>query len=337
METLIYEQLDGRSVRCGICSHFCTIKDGKKGICGVRRNDNGKLVSLIYPKVVAAAIDPIEKKPLYHVRPGSFSYSIASPGCNLKCTFCQNASIAQIPVESSMILSRTTTVQPEAIVSSAMENGCESISYTYTEPTVFFELAFETAKIAKEKGLLNIFVTNGFMSPDALEMISPYLDAANVDLKAFDNAFYKTYCKASIEPVKANLKAMKEMGIMVEVTTLLIPELNDSEKALEQTAGFIAGELGPQTPWHISRFHPCHEMTDRHPTPVATLERAWEAGHSAGLHYVYIGNVPGHPAENTTCHSCGTDLIERRGYRIKSRMKHGGICPDCKTPVFGIF
>lgn len=337
METLIYERLDDQAVRCGICSHLCTIKEGKTGICRVRRNDGGKLISLIYPKVIAAAVDPIEKKPLYHVKPGSNSYSIASPGCNFRCTFCQNADIAQTDSTDSYIMRRARDFQPIDIVSEALANGCESISYTYTEPTVFFELAFETAKLAKKAGLINIFVTNGFMSPKALEMIAPYLDAANVDLKAFNDDFYKTFCKARIEPVKSNLKSMGKLGVFAEVTTLLIPGLNDGGDDLKSMAEWISGELGPQTPWHISRFHPCHEMMDRSSTPVASLEKAWEYGQSAGLHYVYIGNVPSHPGENTSCHSCGTGLVERMGYSIRNRMKQNGRCPDCGTPVSGIF
>ncbi len=320
-----------------MCNHLCVIKEGKKGICAVRENKGGKLLSLVYPKVIATGIDPIEKKPLYHLKPGSFSYSIAAPGCNFKCSFCQNANIAQVASGNESMIYRAEDILPATIVRKTVENGCESISYTYTEPTVFFELAFETARLAKKEGLFNIFVTNGYMSPEALEMISPYLDAANVDLKAFDDGFYKKFCKARIEPVKSNLKTMKKIGILLEITTLLIPGLNDHPDHLKAMAEYIAGELGPETPWHISRFHPCHNMTDRSSTSVASLEKAYEAGKSAGLNYVYIGNLPGQSAENTYCHSCGELLIKRYGYHVEKHMENNGQCPKCNTPAYGIY
>ncbi|MBU1193692.1 MAG: AmmeMemoRadiSam system radical SAM enzyme [Proteobacteria bacterium] len=336
METLIYEKLENRTVRCGICHHFCIIKEGRKGICAVRENNGGALVSLVYDKLVAAGIDPIEKKPLFHLKPGSYSYSIAAPGCNFACRFCQNANIAQMSGEKNSRIPGAR-VQPETIVANAQESGCKSISYTYTEPTVFFELALETARLARKNGLLNVFVTNGFMSSDVLDMISPYLDAANVDLKAFDDQFYQTYCHARLEPVKANLKLMKQMGILLEITTLLIPGLNDTPEELAASARFIAGELGPETPWHISRFHPTHKMTDRPVTPLASLETAYAIGKDAGLRYVYIGNVPGQSFENTFCHSCNKMLIQRHGYTIKNYLKDTDICPGCGTPVYGRF
>lgn len=336
METLIYEKLENRTVQCGICHHFCIIKDGRKGICAVRENNGGKLVSLVYDKLVAAGIDPIEKKPLFHLKPGSYSYSIAAPGCNFTCSFCQNASIAQIAAEKNSSIPGER-VRPETIVANALESGCKSISYTYTEPTVFFELAHETARLARENGLLNVFVTNGFMSSGVLDMISPYLDAANVDLKAFDDQFYQKYCHARLEPVKANLKQMKQMGILLEITTLLIPGLNDTPEDLAAMAQFIAGELGPEIPWHISRFHPTYKMTDRPVTPLASLEAAYQTGKDAGLRYVYIGNVPGQSFENTFCHSCNELLIKRHGYTIENYLKDTDKCPGCGTPVFGRF
>ncbi len=334
METLIYESQENNTVRCGICNHFCVIKDGKKGICAVRENVAGKLLSLTYPKLIAASVDPIEKKPLFHLKPGSFSYSIATPGCNFKCSFCQNANIAQMPAGTDGVI-QGQKVDPKTIVKKALESGCQSISYTYTEPTVFFELALETAKIAKKEGLLNVFVTNGYMSPKALEMLAPYMDAANVDLKAFDDHFYQTFCKARIEPVKMNLKTMKEMGILLEITTLLIPGLNDNPTNIEAMAQFISKELGPEIPWHISRFHPAYKMTDRPSTALASLEMAYKAGKVAGLRYVYIGNIPGQLAENTYCHSCAQLLIQRHGYTVKNYLKDKNKCPNCGTIASG--
>nr|NJM03061.1 AmmeMemoRadiSam system radical SAM enzyme [Desulfobacula sp.] len=335
METLIYEKLSDKAVRCGICRHACVIQEGKRGRCHVRENQDGRLLSLVYPRLIAKSIDPIEKKPIFHLKPGSFSYSIATVGCNFKCVFCQNSEIAQMPADSGMIQGADTA--PEKIVEEALKAGCESISYTYTEPTVFFELALHTARLAKEKGLYNIFVTNGYMSPQALEMISPWLDAANVDLKAFTEEFYRTYCKARLEPVKENIRHMLDLGIFVELTTLLIPGLNDDPKELTAMAEYIARDLGPETPWHISRFHPCYRLTDRPSTPVSSLMTAFEAGQNAGLYYVYTGNAPGLASENTFCRSCKALLVKRQGYRVENRLLPGGACPECKTPVHGIY
>ncbi|NOX35620.1 MAG: AmmeMemoRadiSam system radical SAM enzyme [Deltaproteobacteria bacterium] len=334
METLFYERLDRKAVECHICHHFCVIKDGKKGICGVRENKGGRLMSLVYPKVVAMSVDPIEKKPLFHFKPGSFSYSIATVGCNFKCTFCQNSDIAQMQGYYDGMI-RSNDMSPEKIVREAVKTGCESIAYTYTEPTIFFELALETARLAKQQGLSNVFVTNGYMSTKTLETISPYLDAANVDLKAFNDRFYRNYCKARLGPVKESIKKMKSLGIMVEITTLLIPGLNDDENDINAMAEYIANDLGKETPWHISRFHPCYKMTDRPPTPVSSLEKAYEAGRNKGLWHVYIGNVPGNLSENTRCHACNELLVKRYAYRIKSFLAEGGKCPGCGTPVYG--
>ncbi len=336
METLIYEKLDKKRVRCGICRHFCVIPKGERGLCMVRENRNGRLLCLSYPKLAAASVDPIEKKPVFHFRPGSLSYSIASVGCNFVCSFCQNSDIAQMPRDfSGMIQGRDVT--PEAIVSNALKSGCDSIAYTYTEPTVFFELAFETAKLAKEKGLFNIFVTNGYMSDSALEMIRPYLDIANVDLKAFDNSFYKKYCRAQLEPVKASIKKMKDSGMLVEITTLLVPGLNDRERDLKAMAEYIVSELGPETPWHISRFHPCYKMQDRPATDIASLKKAFETGRMAGLHHVYTGNAPGLASENTFCYRCGALVVRRTGYHIENYLVSSGKCPSCNTEIYGIY
>ena len=334
METILYEKLSNKSVKCGICSHFCKIENGKKGICKVRENQDGILKSLVYPKIIARSIDPIEKKPLYHVKPGSSSYSIATVGCNFKCAFCQNADIAQMPYSTGVI--HGADIYPEDIVSEALRGRCESIAYTYTEPTIYFELALETAKIANHNNLLNIFVTNGFMSSNVIGKISPYLDAANVDLKAFNDKFYQKYCNARLEPVKENLKHMKSLGIIVEVTTLLIPGLNDSKDELEKLALFIKEDLGQETPWHISRFHPCHQMTDIRPTSIKALETAYNIGKEAGLYHVYAGNAPQLGLENTHCHSCGSLIVKRVAYNTDSYINEGK-CPNCKLKVYGIY
>ena len=335
MKAYLYEVMKGNRVQCNLCNHRCLIKDGKRGICGVRENRSGVLETLTYDRVIARHVDPIEKKPLFHLYPGSLSYSIATPGCNFKCRFCQNADIAQMPSDhAGMVMG--DAVLPEDIVGEALRRNCRTIAYTYTEPTVFFELAYDTARLANQKGLLNVFVTNGYMTREALEMIHPYLDAANVDLKAFHDDFYKNYCSAKLEHVKETLVLMKSMHIFVEVTTLIIPGLNDSPKELTDLATFMVTSLGADVPWHISRFHPTYRLTDRSATPVKTLLMAREIGIKAGLRYVYTGNVPGEAGENTSCYSCGKILIDRWGFTVNRYAIEDGRCPDCGAIIDGV-
>jgi pyruvate formate lyase activating enzyme len=336
MEALLYDRLDDNEVRCRLCGHRCVIADGRRGICGVRENRGGVLHSLVYGRLVARHIDPIEKKPLFHFLPGSLSYSIATVGCNLRCRFCQNADIAQMPADrGGAIIGETAT--PAEIVDAAGREGCRSISYTYTEPTVFFEFALETARLARGRGLRNVFVTNGYMTPEAIELLAPVLDAANVDLKGFTRKYYKGICGADLAHVQETLRRMRGAGIFVEVTTLIVPGLNDDPAELAALAGFLAGELGPDTPWHISRFHPTYRLTDRPPTPVATLHRAHAIGRAAGLRYVYVGNVPGDEGESSRCPDCGAMLVERRGFRVgKMRLKDGR-CEGCGAAIEGVW
>jgi pyruvate formate lyase activating enzyme len=336
MEAYLWEPLKEHKVKCNLCNHRCHIKNGRRGICGVRENRGGNLETLVYGKVVARHIDPIEKKPLFHFLPGSLSYSIATVGCNFKCRFCQNADIAQMPSDHNGRIVGDA-FSPEDAVAAALKGNCKTIAYTYTEPTIYFEYAYDTAKLAAEKGIRNIFVTNGYMTQEALEMIHPFLDAANVDLKAFTEDFYKATCKAKLVHVKETLKQMKALGIFVEVTTLIVPGLNDDKRELENLSSFLASELGPGTPWHISRFHPTYNLLDRPPTPVETLIRAREIGMKAGLKYVYTGNVPGETSEKTFCDQCDHLLIDRWGYYVKSnRIKHGK-CPQCHAAVDGVW
>ena len=335
MEAYLYEPLKEKKVKCNLCSHRCIIKDGKRGICGVRENQGGILKTLVYGKLIASHIDPIEKKPLFHFMPGSLSYSIATVGCNFKCLFCQNADISQMPSDHNGMITGDLYA-PEDVVNAAAKGNCKSIAYTYTEPTVFFEFAFDTAKLAHANGIKNVFVTNGYMTSEAVHMISPYLDAANVDLKAFNKSFYKEVVKARLEPVKKTLKLMKSLGIFVEVTTLLIPGLNDDKKELEKLALFLVKSLGPETPWHVSAFYPTYRLTDRPPTPVESLVMAREIGIKAGLRYVYIGNVPSEDGENTFCYSCGKLLINRLGFSIIKNALENGRCPYCGAQIDGI-
>ena len=332
-EAMLYEKLAGNRVRCHLCAHHCVIADGKRGVCQVRENRGGILYSLVYGQTISQNVDPVEKKPLYHFLPGSLAYSIATPGCNFRCEWCQNWEISQLPREGELIEGRKTS--PEEIISNALVTGSRSIAYTYTEPTIFFEYAYQISMLAHLDGLANIFVTNGYMSAEMLEVFHPYLDAANVDLKAFRKETYHHYVGAGFQPVLDNLKLIKKLGIWLEVTTLVIPELNDSPAELRDAARFIAQELGTDTPWHISRFFPGYKMTDRPPTPIKTLQRAREIGLEEGLHYVYLGNLP--EESNTICHNCGQLLIRRKGNRTIKSVIRDGCCPNCGTPIAGVW
>ena len=334
-EAMLYEKLDGGKVHCYLCSHNCNILPGEFGICGVRKNIGGKLHTVIYGNAIAMHVDPIEKKPLYHFFPGSTSYSIATIGCNFKCAFCQNWEISQLSkMAQGSRLEAERVELPEEIVKKAIKHGCKSISYTYTEPTIFFEYAYDIAKLAKEQGLYNNFVTNGYMTKKALETIRPYLDSANVDLKGFSQEFYSRFCKARLEPVLENIKIMKELGIWIEITTLIIPDQNDSEKELKSIAEFIAS-VGIEIPWHISRFHPDYKYLDSGPTPVETLKTARTIGKKAGLRYVYLGNIQ--EGSDTYCYNCKDLLIKRIGFDIVQNKIIDSKCPQCRTEIAGMF
>lgn len=332
-EALLYEKLSDNKVRCHLCAHHCVIFDGHKGICQVRQNLGGTLYTLVYGHTISQHVDPVEKKPLFHFYPGSTAYSIATPGCNFHCRWCQNWEIAQMPREQHLISGRKAT--PEQIVAAAQQMGCRSIAYTYTEPTIFFEYAYDTARLAHAAGLSNIYVTNGYMTAEMLETFQPYLAAANVDLKAFRDRTYRRYVGARLQPVLDSLKRLKALGIWLEVTTLVIPGINDDPAEFKEAAEFVAQELGIDTPWHISRFFPAYKMTEIPPTPTATLQRAREIGLEVGLRYVYVGNLPGE--ENTFCHHCGRLLIRRLDYWIvENAIRPDGCCPNCGTPVAGV-
>jgi pyruvate formate lyase activating enzyme len=324
-EAMLYARLEKQIVRCALCAHRCTIKPGRRGICGVRENEEGTLYTLVYADAIAVHVDPIEKKPLYNFLPGTRSFSIATVGCNFHCRFCQNADISQAPREGVSLAGEE--LLPEQVVRAAKRYACDSIAYTYTEPTIFFEYAYDTAELAHEEGLKNIFVTNGYMTVEALEKIQPYLDAANVDLKSFDDGFYRRVCGARLQPVLETIEAMHQRGVWVEVTTLLIPGLNDSDQELEQIAQFLAG-IDLDIPWHVSRFTPRYKMLDRTHTPGDTMDRAAEIGREAGLRYVYVGNVPGNMHENTYCPSCGAVAIGRIGYHTTLNLE-GNRCASC--------
>jgi pyruvate formate lyase activating enzyme len=331
-EAMLYEKLEGNRVHCNLCNHRCTINDGELGLCKVRENRGGTLYSLVYGRSISQNVDPIEKKPLFHFQPGSTSLSIATVGCNFACEFCQNYSISQVVRDHGEIFGED--FPPEAVVKTAKRSGCKSISYTYTEPTIFMEYAYDIARLATGEGIRNVFVSNGYMTPEAIEVIKPYLDGINVDLKAFKEETYARVMKASLKKLLDSIRKIKEAGIWMEITTLIIPTMNDSPAELAQIAEFIAS-LGVETPWHVSRFHPMYRWTHISATPVSTLKRAVEIGREKGLRYVYSGNVPGDENENTHCYKCGDLLIQRFGFSILKYRLRNGACPKCGTPLDG--
>lgn len=333
-EAMLYEKGDEKEVRCFLCAHGCVIKDGKRGVCSARENRGGTLYSLVYGRAVSMNIDPIEKKPLFHFLPGSLSFSIATAGCNFHCIHCQNFEISQFLKEYGGSIPGQY-VTPEAIVEAVVRNGCESISYTYTEPTIFFEFAYDCAKLAHKRGIKNVFVSNGYTSPEATKVIAPYLDGNNIDLKG-NNDHYKKICGATLEPVKETIKLMKELGVWVEVTTLIIPDHNDSEEDLRNIADFIKS-VSPFMPWHVTRFYPTYKLVDKPRTPIRTLRRARDIGFEMGLKYVYEGNVPGEGGENTYCPDCKELLIRRSGFSVVEDKIRDGRCSKCGIEIKGVW
>lgn len=339
-------------VQCRLCSHYCVIPPEAAGRCGVRVNrpetprrpdgqDDcadrgapvaGRLMTLVGDNVAAVNIDPVEKKPLFHFMPGTRTFSFGTAGCNLSCSFCQNWSLSRMPAEQGIVRGQRTT--PQQLVDEARASGAASVSFTYSEPTVFFELMCDTADAARKAGLATIMVSNGFQSPQCLTELEPRIDAANIDLKAFTDTFYAQRCGARLKPVLRNLRRMARMSWWLEVTTLLIPGLNDTTDEVRRMARFIRDELGQDVPWHLSRFHPEHRLTDRPPTPAATLERAWEIGRDEGLRFVYLGNVPGHPAQSTHCPDCGNLFALREGFRTS--LPRSPRCTRCGATIPGV-
>ena len=333
-KAVLWSQAENKKTQCCLCAHRCLIPEGKVGRCAVRKNIDGVLYSLNYDKVVSANPDPIEKKPLFHFQPASKSFSIATMGCNFRCEFCQNWQISQAVVETGQFDGQY--IPPETIVDAAIRYGCKSIAYTYTEPTIFMELAADCGKLAKEKGLKNVFVSNGYQTKEAIDFAAGWLDAINVDLKAFSEDYYSRLCKAKLQPVLDTIEYIaKHTNIWMETTTLLIPDENDSNEELKRLADFLVTKAGPDFPWHVSRFYPQYKYNHSIPTPSSSLLRAYEIGKKTGLRYVYLGNVPGTKQENTYCYNCNTLLIERIGYNIASNQIKDSKCPHCNTEIAG--
>lgn len=334
-QAVLWDAAEGGRVRCRLCNFHCLIGEGKLGHCRVRKNIGGTLYSLNYGLICAANPDPIEKKPLYHFQPGSRSFSIAAVGCNFRCDFCQNWQISQAALETGKIDGEKAS--PEQIVAGALRTGCKSVAYTYTEPTIFMELCNDCARPAKEKGLANVFVSNGYMTRDAIDFAADWLDAINVDLKAFTDEYYKKLCGSRLQPVLDSIAYIaRQTKIWIEITTLLLPGQNDSEEELKKLADWLVAEAGPDVPWHVSRFYPQYKYTDSAPTPLESMERAERIGKAAGLRYVYLGNVAGTNSENTYCHNCGRTLIERTGYQIAANHIKDSMCPQCGTHIAGV-
>ena len=334
-EAYLYSKLKNNKVRCDLCNHRCVIGNGEKGICCVRENRNGVLYSLVYRKLISENIDPIEKKPLFHFQPGSNSLSIATVGCNFKCFFCQNYQISQMPSDNGTI--EGNDISPEEIADHAIKYNCSSISYTYTEPTIYFEYAYDTAKIARGKGLKNIFITNGFMTRECIEMISPYLDAANIDLKSFKDSIYLKLNAGKLEPILRTLKILNEEGVWLEITNLIVPGWTDDFDMIREMCDWLYENGFADNPLHFSRFQPLYKLTQLPPTPLSSLTKARKIALDAGIKYVYIGNVPGTEAENTFCPNCHKTLIKRRGYMVLSNHIKNGKCGYCNEPIAGVW
>lgn len=332
-EALYYSKMDEDTVRCELCPHGCLLGDRQRGFCRVRECRNGKLYSLVYERPCSMHVDPIEKKPIYHMLPASKSFSIATVGCNSRCKFCQNWQISQTTPEESFSADLTCA----EVVNKALESGCKSIAYTYSEPNVFYEYGIDTARIAKSKGIKNVWVTGGMINPEPLKELSRYIDAANIDFKAFDDNYLKTVCAQNLKTITDTIKISKDNGIWIELTNLIVPTLNDDPDKIKQMALWIKDNVGSGVPLHFSRFWPMYKLKNLPPTPVTTLEMARDIALNAGLEYVYTGNIPGHAGNNTYCPSCKNLIIHRRGYAVSQVHLKGGDCKFCGHRIPGIW
>lgn len=328
-DALHYQKQSDETVICTLCNHHCHISKGKTGRCGVRRNQSGRLIAETYACVSAEAVDPIEKKPLYHFLPGTRSYSLGSVGCNFSCSHCQNWQISQAKTAESTM----RTVMPEEGIRRALTHQCRSISWTYNEPTMWYEYTRDMGHHAHTQGLATVYVTNGYMTEEAAIEIAPDLNAWRVDIKAFSDDFYRSICKARLQPVLDSTARMYELGIHIETVTLIIPGLNDSMEEITELIQWVIDTLGPDTPMHFTRFHPDYHMTDRQATPINTLEKIYERAKDLGLHHPYLGNVSGHPYEHTYCPDCGALVINRKGYQVTMGGLNRDRCAQCNTRI----
>lgn len=332
-EAYYYETLDELTLQCTLCPHRCVLGEDDRGFCRVKVVKGGKLSTLVYGNPCSWHIDPIEKKPLFHFLPTTGAFSIATAGCNFRCLNCQNWQISQFTPEETV----NTDAMPDKVVGAALATGCRSIAYTYSEPSIFYEYMLDTAKLADEAGVKNVWVTNGYLSEEPLREYSGYLDAANVDLKFFDNDLYKEVTAGTLQPVLDTLKVLREEGVWFEVTNLIVPTLSDDLDMIREMTAWIYANLGPDVPLHFSRFHPDYKLTHLPQTPVRVIEMARQIAVDEGLNYVYIGNIPGHEAQNTYCPSCGEVAIERQGYYVQFRNFEDGVCTKCGESIAGVW
>ncbi len=332
-EALFYNNIDESTVQCQLCPRGCTLSEGQRSFCRVREPHKGKLYTHAYGKVCSAHIDPIEKKPLFHFLPATPVFSIATAGCNFRCKYCQNWQISQFPPEEV----ENMDLPPQDVVSKARSSNCPTIAYTYTEPSIFYEYMLDTAKLAKSAGIRNMYHSNGSLNPKAVEELSLYLDAADIDLKGFTKEFYTEVCAGYLETTLNTLKILKKNNVWLEITNLIVPTLNDDMVKIKEMSLWIHDNLGPDVPVHFSRFQPQYKLNSLYPTPVETLVRARETAMAAGLRYVYLGNVPGDLAENTYCHNCKKAIIRRSGYIVLENDINKGKCGFCGTDIPGIW
>ena len=333
VEARYYRRLPDREIECDLCPRRCRLCDKERGYCGVRQNEGGTYYTLVYGKACAVNVDPIEKKPFFHVLPGSSALSIATAGCNVNCKFCQNWEISQARAEQV----QSVDFPPSAVADSAVKYRCPTIAYTYSEPTVFYEYMYDTAVEARRQGIRSVVVSGGHINPEPLEALTTVVSAIKIDLKAFDETFYKTYVRGELKPVLEAIKIIAKSGIWLEIVYLVIPTLNDSEADIRKMSRWIGQEVGPDVPVHYTRFHPMYLIKNLPPTPLSTLEKLRKAALEEGLHYVYTGNIPGHEGENTFCPKCRKKIIERRGYEIVRNDLRQGTCPNCQNRIPGIW
>ncbi|MFH1678310.1 MAG: AmmeMemoRadiSam system radical SAM enzyme [Candidatus Omnitrophota bacterium] len=333
-EAYFYKGLDNKNAQCQLCPRFCVIPDKRRGFCGARENRNGILYSLVYARPCAIHIDPIEKKPLFHFLPASYAFSIATAGCNLKCLFCQNWQISQAKPEEVDY----TYLEPRELVERVKQSGTTTIAYTYTEPVIFYEYMLDTAKLARAQGIKNVMHSNGYINEEPLRRLCKYLDAANIDLKGFSRKYYSEMSQGALEPVLRTLKILKEEGVWIEITNLILTGLNDDSETMIKMCLWIKENLGDSVPVHFSRFRPMYKMLSLNPTPVAALEKARKIALDCGLKYIYIGNIPGHAGENTYCPNCGKEVISRSGYTVLAiNLDEQGRCKFCLGDISGVW
>jgi pyruvate formate lyase activating enzyme len=333
VEARYYKKLPDNEIECQLCPRACRLGDKERGYCGVRENQDGTYYTLVYGKPCSVNVDPIEKKPFFHVLPGTAALSIATAGCNVNCKFCQNWEISQVRAEQVAAMD----LPPEKVAALASANNCPSIAYTYTEPVVFYEYMYDTALAGRQLGRRNLVVTGGHINPAPLAELLQVVDAVKVDLKSFSPDFYKSYVRGELQPVLETIKAVAKSGCWLELVYLVIPTLNDRPEEIRKMSRWVAAEVGPDVPLHFSRFHPMYLIKNLPPTPLSTLEEARQAALGEGIHYVYIGNAPSLNAENTICPKCRNVIIERYAYSVRGRALDQGRCPICRTPIPGIW